>query len=124
MPVSDDRASFEQYKRRSPNPDQNDSGQYGWDRNYRVHQNAYRAMVGIACNRMHVRHLGQNEKCQQDEADNSRYLENAWLPAAIVAQICPNSCQREILIRTCQVLILRHCSLQIVFNATVPIGAL
>jgi hypothetical protein len=124
MPVSDDRASFEQYKRGGPNPDQNDSGQYGGARNYRVHQNAYRAMVCIACNRMHMRHLDQNEKCQQDEANYSRHLENAWLSAAIVAQMWPNSCQRKILIRTCQELILRHWSLQIEFNATVPFDAL
>jgi hypothetical protein len=63
MPVSDHRASFEQYKRGGPDPDQNDSGQVGCDRNYRVHQNAYRAMVCIAFNRMHVRQLDQNEKC-------------------------------------------------------------
>ena len=124
MPVSDDRASFEEYKRGGPDPDQNDSGQDGWDRNYRVHQNAYRTMVCIACNRMHVRQLDQNEKCQQDEANYSRHLDYAELSAAIVAQMWPNSCQRKILIRTCQELILRHCSLQIGFNATVRFDAL
>lgn len=124
MPVSDDRAGFEQYKPGGPNPDQNDSGQYGWARNYRVHQNAYWAMIGIACNRMHMHHLDQNEKCQQDEANYGRHLENARLSAAIVAQMWPNSRQRKILIRMCQEFIPRHWTLQIEFNATVPFDAL
>ena len=113
MPEADDRARFEQHKRGGPDPGQNDSGQDGWGRNYRVHQNAYRAMVCIACNRMHVRQLDQNEKCQQDEANYSRHLDNAGLSAAIVAQMWLNSCQRKILIRKCQELILCRCCLQI-----------
>jgi hypothetical protein len=68
MPVSNERASFEQYKREGSNLNQNDFGQYRWARTYRVHQNAYGAMVGVARDRMHMRHLGQDEKRQQDDA--------------------------------------------------------
>jgi len=124
MPVSTNRAKFTRRQRRCSDPDEEDPCEEHHKRNYRVHHDAELAMVGIAGDRVYVHHLGYHQERQQDYAHHSCHSQSAGLWAAIAAQMWPNSCQRKILIRTCQELLLRRCSLQIEFNATVPFDAL
>src|ERR1035441_6285276 len=60
----------------------------------RVHCNAQRAMVGIAVQRMHVRHLHHGKQRQQDQAHQDGQRQSAWLCAAFPAEICLKSCQQ------------------------------
>jgi hypothetical protein len=53
-----------------------------------MHRDAQRAMVGIALQGVHMRHLDQNQKRQQGQAKNSDRPESARLPAANSAKIC------------------------------------
>jgi len=87
MPVAGDGARFDN-RRWRPHTDQNDRCRHHRNRRRRVHCDAQRAMVGIALQGMHVRHLDQDQKHQQGQAKNSGRPESAWLPAAKPAKIC------------------------------------
>jgi hypothetical protein len=50
-------------------------------------------MVGIALQRVHVRHLDHGQQRQQDQAQHRGCPESTWLPAAAPAIICLQSCQ-------------------------------
>ena len=64
MPISDDRPSLAHHGRCGSYPDQNNRSDHDHERHYRVDGDAKRAMIGVAANRMHVRHLGHGQKYQ------------------------------------------------------------
>jgi hypothetical protein len=45
-------------------------------------------MVGVALQRMHVRHLDHGQHRQQGQAQKSGCSESAWLPAVNPSKIC------------------------------------
>ena len=93
MPVADDRARLDN-RRGAPHSDQDDCCCHHRNRHSRVHGNAQRAMVGIALQRVHVRHLDHGQQCQQNQTQQRGCPESAWLPAAAPAKICLQSCQQ------------------------------
>ena len=64
MPVSDDRASLAHRGRCDSDPDQENLSHGDCERHHRVHHDAQRTMIGVAANRMHVRHLGHGQNRQ------------------------------------------------------------
>jgi hypothetical protein len=68
MPVSRNRANFEPRQRWGSDPDHDNASRHEHERHHRVHSNAERAMISIIANRMHMRHLSNGQKRQQDEA--------------------------------------------------------
>lgn len=66
MPVPDDRSRL---KNRSGgfDLDENDRRSHNRDRRSRMHRDAQRTMVGIAFERMDVRHLDHGQQRQQDK---------------------------------------------------------
>jgi hypothetical protein len=76
MPEPGDCANFNDYRRRSSNPDQDNRDQHDNEGHDRVHHHAQRAMVGIAVGRVDVRHLDNGQKRQQDQAHHSRNFQS------------------------------------------------
>jgi hypothetical protein len=87
MPVTDNCAGLGN-RRRASHSDQYHRDRHHRNRRSRVHRNAQRAMVRIALQRMHVRHLGHGQQRQQGQAQKSGCPESTRLPAAIPAKIC------------------------------------
>jgi hypothetical protein len=50
-------------------------------------------MVGIALDRVYVRHLDHGKQHQQDKTQHSGCPESLWLPAAFPAEMRLKSCQ-------------------------------
>ena len=76
--------------------DQDHHGRHDGNRRGRMQDDAQRAMVCIAFERMHVRHLGHGQQRQQGQTQQRSDRESAWLPAAVPAEMCLESCQRTI----------------------------
>jgi hypothetical protein len=87
MPVADNRARLGN-RCGTPHSDQDNRSRHHRNRRSRVHRNAQRAMVGVALQWMHVRHLDHGQKRQQGQAQNSGCSESAWLPVVNPAKIC------------------------------------
>ena len=61
-----------------------------------MHDDAQRALIGIAAQRMHVRHLDHGQKRQQKKTQQGRRAISSWILAASTAGLCPESCQTDI----------------------------
>jgi len=61
-----------------------------------MHRDAQRAMVGIAVERMHVRHLDHRQQRQQDKTHHGHQRQSSLLCAVCPAEICLKSCQQNI----------------------------
>jgi len=72
-------------QRRGADLDKDDDGRRDGHRRGRMKDNAQRAMVRIALERMHVRHLGHGQQRQKGQTQQSGGPESARLPAAGVA---------------------------------------
>ena len=57
------------------------------DRRSRLHGDAQLAMVGVAVQRMHVRHLDHGQQRQQSQTQQSGSTESSWLPTAARAEM-------------------------------------
>ena len=77
IPVSDDRASFEQHWRRGSESDEDNHDHHDREGYYRVHRDAQWAMVSIALDRMRMHYLGHSQQHQQDQANHSRHTQSA-----------------------------------------------
>jgi hypothetical protein len=82
--VADDRERFKN-RGRSLNLNQHDHGSRDRDRRRCVHYDAQRAVVGIALERMHVRHLDHGQQRQQGKTHNGDQRQSPRLCAAIAA---------------------------------------
>jgi len=80
-------------QRRGADLDKDDDGRRDGHRRGRMKDNAQRAMVRIAFERMHVRHLGHGQQRQKGQTQQGSGPESARLPAAGVAQMCLKSVQ-------------------------------
>jgi hypothetical protein len=69
MPVTGDGAGLKNRGGRC-DPDQNDGSRRDSNRNCRVHDDAERAMVGIAFLSVKMGHLGDGEQSQQGQAQD------------------------------------------------------
>ena len=97
MPVADSRARLKN-RRRSLNLHQHHHGNRNRDGRRRVHHDAQRAVVGIALQRMHVRHLHHGQQRHQEKAHHRRRRQCAWLSTARSADLCLQSCQPTTLV--------------------------
>jgi len=79
MPISGDRASFKKSRRQNLDPDQDPRDQHDREGHNRVHRDTQRAVVGIASGRMDVHYLSHGQKCEQEQAHNSRNLQSTLL---------------------------------------------
>jgi hypothetical protein len=62
VPVSDDGANFTQRRRCDSEPDQQDRNEHDYERQYGMHRDTYRAMVGIAGQSMRVCHMNNRQQ--------------------------------------------------------------
>jgi len=76
--------------------DKDNHNRHGDCRRGGVQDDAQRAMVCIAFERMHVRHLGHGQQRQQGQTQQSGNPESAWLWAAVSAEVWLESRQRTI----------------------------
>lgn len=82
--MPDDRAGFiDRRGSRNPHQHHRSRGYRNWRR--RVHDDAQGAMVGIAVERVHMRHLDKSQERQQDKTHQCRRRQSARLWAAIAA---------------------------------------
>lgn len=95
VPIPDERARLNE-RRGGSKSDQDNHSRDDRNRRSRVHRNAQLAMVGIRVQRMHVRHLDNNQQRQQGQTHKSGCPESAWLAAAISADVGLGSCQMTI----------------------------
>lgn len=84
MPVADDRERLKN-RGRGLNLDQYDNSSRHRDRRCSMHHNAERAVVGIAFERVHVRHLDHGQQRQQGKTHDCDQRQGAWLCASIAA---------------------------------------
>jgi hypothetical protein len=94
MPVPNGRSRLK-YRGGDFDLDENDDRSHNRDRRRRMHRDAQRAMVGIAFERMHVRHLDHGQQRQQDKTQHGDHRQSTWLCAAFPAEICCESCQQK-----------------------------
>jgi hypothetical protein len=59
-----------------------------------VHRDAQRTPVGIAVQRVYMRHLDHGQQGQQGQTQQRHCPESAWLPAVNSAEICLQPCQQ------------------------------
>ena len=76
--------------------DKDNHNRHGDCRRGGVQDDAQRAMVCIAFERMHVRHLGHGQQRQQGQTEKCGCAESSWLPAAAPAEISLERCQSTI----------------------------
>jgi len=95
MPVAHDRARLE-YRRRRFNLDQNDHGSRYRNGRGCVHDDAQRAMVGVALNGMDVRHLNDGQQRKHGKTHNGCDRPGAWPGEKLSAEFCTKSCQETI----------------------------
>jgi hypothetical protein len=74
--------------------DQDDHGRHDGNRRGRIQNDAQRAMVRIAFERMGVRHLGNGQQREQGQAQQSGRPESARLAASVLTKMCPKSGQQ------------------------------
>jgi hypothetical protein len=86
MPVANHRARFGE-RRLASDTNQDDCGRGNRNRHRRMHGNAQRAVVGVALQRVHMRHLDDGEQSQQGQTHEHGRAESAWLPAVAAAQV-------------------------------------
>jgi hypothetical protein len=79
MPKSDNRVDFRQRRGDGFDPDQDNRDQHDHDGHNRVHRDAKRAVVSIAIGRMDVHYLGHCQKCEQNQAHDSRHSQGTLL---------------------------------------------
>jgi hypothetical protein len=77
------------------NLDEHNHGSNGRRRSGRLQRDAQWAVLGIAFDRVHVRHLGHGQQRHQGEAQQRGSPESAWLPAAAYAEIWLQPCQQN-----------------------------
>jgi len=95
VPMADNGARFNQ-RRGGAEADQDNHGREDRNRRGGVHGDAQRTMVGIAIERMHVRHLDHGQQRQQGQTEKCGCAESSWLPAAAPAEISLERCQSTI----------------------------
>jgi hypothetical protein len=49
-------------------------------------------MIGVALQRVHMRHLDDGEQRQQCQAHKHSHAESTWLPATLPAELCLEFC--------------------------------
>jgi hypothetical protein len=64
VPVSDDGANFTQRGRGDSDPNQENRNQHDDERQYRMHRDTHRAMVGVAIQSMRMRHVNNRQQQQ------------------------------------------------------------
>ena len=79
MPVSGDRANFNECRSGGSDPDQDNHDQHDHDGHNRVHRDAKRAVVCIADGRMDVHYLDHGQKGEQNQAHDSRHSQSNLL---------------------------------------------
>ena len=76
--------------------DQHDHRGHDRDGRSRVHHDAQRAMVGVAVERMHVRHLDHGQQRQQGKTHNGdQPAKRLALARPILREMCLKSCSTE-----------------------------
>lgn len=94
VPVADDSARFNDWLGGSDS-DQDDRSRHNRNRRRRVHGDAELAVVGIAIERMDVRHLDHGQQRHQGQTQQSCCPESAWLWVATIAEIRLQSCEQK-----------------------------
>jgi hypothetical protein len=94
VPIPDDRARLDN-RLGGADSDQDYYSRGNRNRCRGVHRNAQRTMVGIAVQRMYVRHLDHGHHRQQSQTKQSGCPESAWLPAASATNIRLQSCEQK-----------------------------
>ena len=92
MPVANHRSRLK-HRHLGLDLHQHHCGSRNHDRRSRVHHDAQRAVVGIALQRMHVRHLRHSQQRHQDETHNRHRRQSAWPATERSADLCLQSCQ-------------------------------
>jgi len=92
MPVTDERARFKSWAA-TLHLDQHNYGSRHRNGRGRMHDDAQLAMVGIALERMRVRHLDHRQQRQEGKAHHGGNRQSAWLRVAYTAGNCPETCQ-------------------------------
>jgi hypothetical protein len=93
--VADNRARLNK-RLRASDSDQDDHHRDDRNRRRRLHRDAQLAMIGIAFQRMHVRHLDHRQHRQQGQAQQRCCPESLWLSAAAPAKIWLQSGQKSV----------------------------